>query len=315
MQAQLGDIVFEGLIGFDSFERKYSSELAKQGRIGGKPKWQLASNAADEISFSMKLHVSYCNPEKILGYIYDYVSNGNINAMILGNGTVLGSFIIKEATERTIKTDQQHNIIYAIVQVSLVEYWQPLANDLDSSAAISDGFANADNGPIEVSPNRVSPGTVDLTVANIDQLPNSDASLSGIAISRTSAIENGIDTDVKAIALNSDLAKSKVQNILRGADAMEETVQGVANLIDADVDSVLYSRTRDLSGRIPAALMAISLLISSGNDLLTAIDNGNALDIATKTTTLTSRAADLKIQVQYIKDVSTDLVSLVAKGG
>ena len=94
MYAQLGDVVFNGLIGPSSFSSGIEAKYAEQERIESKPRLQRTGEGLREISLGIKFHSSYCNPEAQLSTLEGHRSTGEVLAYIRGDGSLLGSFVI-----------------------------------------------------------------------------------------------------------------------------------------------------------------------------------------------------------------------------
>lgn len=121
MYAQLGNIRFEGLKGFSTFEKTYGVNYAQHERIQGKPRLQAVGSALDTISFSMFLHKEFTNPEEDIEALKIAMNNNEILPLVLGNGRVVGNFVIPNLTETQSFTDSLGNIIEATLQVELLE--------------------------------------------------------------------------------------------------------------------------------------------------------------------------------------------------
>lgn len=150
MYAQLGNIVFEGLYGFDSFSSWRETALAEHALIDGKPRLQHLGSSLEELSISVYLNAFFCDPEAEIDYIEQARLNGDVMPLITGAGRLLGDFCIKTFTHEVLKTDAQGQIIEARVDLVLLEVYDPdkvAQADADAKAA---GFANSANNPVPV---------------------------------------------------------------------------------------------------------------------------------------------------------------------
>lgn len=123
MYAQLGEIVFEGLKGFDSFNDSRSTNYAEHALIEGKPRLQRVGTNLQEISLSVLLHASFCSPEVEYAAMDDARENGEVLPFVLGNGIYVGDFVIVSLQKEVIQTDFQGNIVSQSVSLSLKEYY------------------------------------------------------------------------------------------------------------------------------------------------------------------------------------------------
>lgn len=121
MYAQLGNIRFEGLKGFSSFEETFGVNYAQHDRINGKPRLQAVGDVLDTISFEMYLHKEFTDPEADIEALRVAMADREILPLVLGNGRVLGNFVIPNFTKTTSFTDQLGNIIEATISVELLE--------------------------------------------------------------------------------------------------------------------------------------------------------------------------------------------------
>lgn len=312
--AQFGDIKFEALFGFDAFEKKTSSVLAENRRIGGKPRLQKTSLEADKITLNVRLHYAFCTPEEKLKQFDDYVNNAPIHPFILGNGSVVGSFVLKEAVTTWKQTDGNSNIVSANVKISLVEYYAGLTEDIQADNKKDAGFARPNNTPLTIEPITLTPDTIELDSPALDIEPSSDAYNAGLAVSKSSAISNGVQADIANLSVNLDKAKGKLQKVLRANDELISVLNNLNTFIDADTDSELYDETRSLAGRIPTTTASITTLSGKCNDMITAIDSGNGTAVLSDLNDVLSSASTVKSDVDSIKKDSSGIVKLTATG-
>lgn len=121
MLAQLGTIIFEGLVGFDSLSRSRASSIAEHAKIVGKPGLQKTGDALDLISIGIQFHAAFCTPEDEIKKLADYMKSGEILPFVLGTGEVLGEFVISSINDDFTETDPRGAIIAAFLSIELVE--------------------------------------------------------------------------------------------------------------------------------------------------------------------------------------------------
>lgn len=122
MYAQLGDIVFEGLLGFDSLQRDIEIRYADQELMNRKPSTDHTGQELMELKLGIKFHVSFCHPETELQNIINLAESATVVPLILGNGRIIGDFTIRKISERLQQTDKKGNYTETIVNVDLKEY-------------------------------------------------------------------------------------------------------------------------------------------------------------------------------------------------
>jgi len=161
MYAQLGNIRFEGLKGFSSLEESFGVNYVEHERINGKPRLQAVGSVLDKITFDMFLHADFTNPEADIEAIRLNMDNREVLPLVLGNGKVVGNFVIPSFTKSTQFTDPNGNIISATLSVELLESFtdDPLRDS--KKAAKSAAFATTarNNNVRTVLPPKLSAGT------------------------------------------------------------------------------------------------------------------------------------------------------------
>lgn len=162
MYAQLGNIRFEGLKGFTSLEETFGVNYAQHERINGKPRLQAVGDVLDTLSFSMYLHKEFTDPEADIEALRIAMIDRQILPLVLGNGRVVGSFVIPSFSKTTLFTDKLGNIIEATIAVELLEaFTEDLLLQSFQQAKIQ-AFATVErNSNVRtVLPPKLSPGMV-----------------------------------------------------------------------------------------------------------------------------------------------------------
>lgn len=147
MYAQLGSIVFEGLIGFDSLQRDIEIRYADQELMNRKPSTDHTGQELTELKISIKFHVSFCHPETELQRLIDLAESATVVPLILGNGRIIGDFTIRKISERPQQTDKTSNYTEVIVSVDLKEYVTDDKALQQAQAAKLNATAIASNNP------------------------------------------------------------------------------------------------------------------------------------------------------------------------
>lgn len=121
MYAQLGNIRFEGVKGFTTFEESFGVNYAQHERIKGKPRLEFVGEILDTIQIGIYLHSSFTKPEDDINALKAYMLNKEILPLILGNGKLVGNFVIPNFRKTTEFTDPTGNIISATLSIDLLE--------------------------------------------------------------------------------------------------------------------------------------------------------------------------------------------------
>lgn len=170
MYAQLGNIRFEGLKGFSNFSHERGVNYAQHDRINGKPRLQSVGDNLDSISFGMYLHSEFTNPENDIETLRVAMQNREVLPLILGNGRVLGTFVIPNFSQVNSFTDPLGNLIEATLNVELLESFTDDPLRESELQAISQAFATSqrNSNVRSVLPAKLSQGmTMTTEIANI----------------------------------------------------------------------------------------------------------------------------------------------------
>lgn len=145
MYAQLGNIVFQGLKGFDSFKQKRETNLVQHAVIDGKPKLQRIGTNLDEVTLSIQFHAAFCDPATEYASLDSAREAGEIMPLLLGSGEFAGNFVIQSITKDIEDLDHKGFLKNVVVEVSLIESatGDPLA--AAALSAVLGGVGNAAN--------------------------------------------------------------------------------------------------------------------------------------------------------------------------
>lgn len=121
MYAQLGNIVFEPLSGFDSYNETDEAVIAQYGLITGKPFPQQTALGLREISVAMRLHQRFIVVSAARLQLRAYKDNGTTLTLTWGNGNVEGRFLIQSITTGIEESDNYGNVFCASLTLSLLE--------------------------------------------------------------------------------------------------------------------------------------------------------------------------------------------------
>jgi phage protein U len=247
MYAQLGTIRFEGLKGFSSLEETFGVNYAQHERINGKPRLQAVGDNLNTISFGMYLHASFTDPEADIETMRLAMQNREILPLILGNGRVVGNFVIPNFTKSTGFTDREGNIIEATLSVELTECINddPLLNE--KRAAQDSAFATRErNSNIRaINPAKLSRGMV---------------VTSSVAEIKTSGTL--VNQYVAAAEQNPATFEYYSDQISESLDSIEENIQTVNSQLEAAQDLL------DLAQSLPDALAAVNTRVQNMRSVL-----------------------------------------------
>lgn len=249
MFAQLGDIIFEGLKGFDSLSVSVSSSIAQHQLIGGKPKLQGTGSEAQAISLSISLNAAFCTPENEIAALEKARSEYQVLPLIDGTGRVYGDYVIQSLEYDISKTDTSGAIVSASVTIELIESYDEEKAKARALAARNAAFAVSSMNPIQAT--TVSAGT------DATQLMGSLQS----AKAEASAIDKSINTAQAAGGIERIYAETKqrVDNVVKHAQDIQQRLLSAQRLYN------LAEGMYDQAGNVITNCTSMYNAISSGS--------------------------------------------------
>ena len=236
MYAQLGNIRFEQLKGFSSLEETFGVNYAQHERISGKPRLEAIGDLLDTISFSMYLHSDFTDPEADISALKKSLTDREVLPLILGNGTIVGNFVIPNFSKTTEFTDPSGNIISATLSVELLEYFDDNTIDSLNKSAINKAFATSDRGSNvrSVLPPKLTPAmAVSKDIAKIE----TSGKLTTQYVASAEANPNTLDFYSKKIQDNLDKMTESANTIQSSLSSSQELLD-LATSLPASIDSV-----------------------------------------------------------------------------
>jgi len=277
MYAQLGNIRFEGLKGFSNFSHERGVNYAQHELINGKPRLQAVGDNLDSISFGMYLHSEFTNPEADIETLRLAMQNREILPLILGNGRVLGFFVIPSFSQDNSFTDPNGNLIEVTLSVELLESFSDDPLREAELQAIQQAFATStrNSNVRSVLPAKISQGMTMTT--EISKIQTS-VTLTGIYTAKIEEIPSRSEywsgkinkslTDIEGSLTN-------VQSILSDASELQEMAENLPTAIN-DV----YVRVQNMKAVLPVTdVNSFKILNQQLNGSLLSLNSAN-LDIS-----------------------------------
>lgn len=122
MYAKIGDIVLSGALGMEEANSETSTNLVEIDLIQGKPVIQPIAFNLNTLKLSVVLHSAFCNPEKIISQLKNYVDNVTPVNITLGTGEDIGNFLLKSLKTEAIQNTPISQIIQSRIELDLLEY-------------------------------------------------------------------------------------------------------------------------------------------------------------------------------------------------
>lgn len=295
MYYQLGDIKYENAVGFQSLDQVEEESWVEHAVIDGKPVLQKTGSKLDTVEIAMRFHRSFTDPDLELNKLRAHRKKGSILALIRGDGTILGNFVIKSMNIGT-KGQINGTIIYYEVQVSLLEF---ASADIDATAktqAVNNGFANSQNTPLPSTPSDL-PTTPTMEAA--------DSLISGNAnINAAGGLSEILDA-------NSTLLKTTCEQLQTKVNKALFDISKMVTLIDADSSSELWDNTRDLSTSAQVLITKLTDLAGDVAQLISDIDS-NPGAVAAGIITVTEDVTDALDQLDQVQTDASKMAAMVA---
>ena len=121
MYAQLGDIIFQPLSGFDSVSDTDEVVIAKYNVFAGKPFAVFTVPGLRELNIGMRLHQKFINLANARAQLRAYKDNGRAVTLTWGNGTIEGVWLISSIATTIEEQDELGNVYMASINVTLLE--------------------------------------------------------------------------------------------------------------------------------------------------------------------------------------------------
>ena len=272
MYAQLGDILFEGLIGFNSWARDIEAKYAKHELINSKPNEEHTGTELELIKWGIKFHVSFCKPEDEAQRLIDACKGAYIMPLIFGNGRVIGDFIIKKITENIAQTDSLGNITYADYNIELSEYYNPDFNAIKKDAAKINATSLSKNFP------------------NIIRgLPNnylSDGTKVSVGVRKAASEATEIERLINKANTIPELIARNSAKIVQGVDRLNHYL--------GDVNSILAGNSA-LTVLGPALPGSVSAVINAAINIKSAMPITSINSVLALNTTLQAATSQMKL--------------------
>lgn len=247
MYAQLGSIRFEALKGFSGFTDSRATNYAEIARVNRKPNLQRVGEQLQAISISILLHADFSDIESDMEQFEQLRKQGESVPLILGNGNVLGDFLILSISRNIRKTASDGTIIYLTADIEIKEYQN---GDRLESVAIT-----AKQNAFATSIEKIVPSR------ELQVLPSEGVLAGGLATSIDIEAFN-IDAEVQKASSNIGARPTLFESITARADASSIAALELANKVRAlreqisNAEQIIENAERlsTLAGNINAAI-------------------------------------------------------------
>ena len=137
MFAQLGDVRFEVLHSFTSFEESHVANFAKYDVLKGRPRLQAMGNDLTALRFALRLHWRLGDVDTAYRGLVGAKEAQQAVGLVYGSGRFVGWFVIERLTSRTTQMDGNGRTAARELDVELTEFVGDPNNPLPTPAVLS----------------------------------------------------------------------------------------------------------------------------------------------------------------------------------
>lgn len=314
MYAQLGNIKFEALKGFETLSNNRSTNYAEHATIDGKPKLQRVGTNLQEQNFTISFHKTFCDPEVEYLALDDLRESGEVVSLVYGNGLVVGTFVVVSVGKRINQTNANGDYVSITLDVSLKEFYDANKQSSLTEQAVREAFATNPTRPLPA--NSIVP-------------PQSPALQSVIALKEASQaadasvnITNGFQKETDRINVLID----KAQKFRDMSQIFQSKLAASIDKVDTKLQSMndilnVYTSIRDVAPGIQSAIDAARASSQSARAVVntyatlpgvinTTVDATYALDVMNHSVTETNAMQKL---LGDLHKVSSPIANYVAQ--
>lgn len=142
--AQLGDIIFEPLAGFEQVSDNVEGVVAVYPLLEGKPYPQAMGPDLRELNIGMRLHQRFIKVAEAKTQLMAYLENGTALTLSWGNGKIEGRFILRALNTNVEESDPLGNVYCLAVNLMLLEVPADSLLDAKQAAAQKEAFGVGD---------------------------------------------------------------------------------------------------------------------------------------------------------------------------
>jgi phage protein U len=269
MFAQLGNIIFHGLFGFESFESTDNPTYAQHDLINAKPVLQPTGFELEELTITIKMHGEFCNPSESIAALKKSKTSFEVLPLIKGNGQYLGDFVIAEMGHIETATFADGTILEATVTLLLREYAVADKLQQQQNAARKNGFANGDKKVVNIQQKQLP---------TMHQLSSQDLTF-------TAAHANVVNDQVNQYKNNVGAQASIADKIQKSLDKMDKKLNAFNDKVQTLTSLQNLSGILSAISNLKTSISNFTFPVTTVQDLL---DNNTALQNGVKALNQTS---------------------------
>jgi len=221
MWAILGDIEFEVISSPSGAEQRFAATFVEHARVSGKPRVEAVGGELEEIHWTILLHQRLHDVDARLRAIRAATAAQQPLALVMGDGTYLGPWLIVEGALTSKKTTAAGTLVSAELQITLREVTGEFAPTLprpglawgDANPAANPAVNPAANPPVQ--PGLLTRTSQSLTAAQ---------AVARAARQAENALRSASQTLQRAQGLPPATAMSHIPSIVGALDAAARSV-------------------------------------------------------------------------------------------
>jgi phage protein U len=257
MLFQLGNIIFQGLLGpstfnVDSLEAVY----AEHQLLSGKSRLQPTGSMLEEIQMEIKFHAEFCKPDKQIDAIRQSIASKTIMPLLLGNGKFVNDYVVISAPYVIDEMLPDGTTKAATLTLTIREFVSYNKLEQKQNEAKKAAFAVGDKSPV------------------VRRYPQAEVDSKAIARNITS-------TKQQASKIN-DLVGEYENNVSKRA-VLAKKIQDTCKKVNSQVDSVnaQLNEARELQNKFTGIKGAVSSVKTAAAGISNLYPFDNVTDLLT----------------------------------
>ncbi len=123
MWAQLGTVRFELIETPESVRQRDKWDYVEHRVLDEKSHLQKMGKSLQELTLKIKLSTAFgSDPQKLLSVIYENAEREEPLPFILGDGTIIGKYVIEEVVKEWKRTDNKGRLLSVELEIKLKEW-------------------------------------------------------------------------------------------------------------------------------------------------------------------------------------------------
>jgi phage protein U len=274
MYAQLGNIEFQGLLGFSSFQQTFGAKYAELALLDGKARLQKTGTALEQVTFGIYFDRAFTIPEERIAELRAHLENGDILNLVNGAGDYLGRWVVMNVQVTHNKQAKDGTLIGATVNVTLKEFVDPNPEATRLLQLQSEAFA--------LDPDKVVPV----------QLVRIGTTVQAITSIQVQAVESNSVEAIKLISRAESVPAEQPGLFKRAKFLMNQTIENAQSAIQNIQDAV------NIAAVVPNLLSSLQAVESNAEFVKAAVNAGDLTNALSGSLLLTDSLSTMNDSVR-----------------